>query len=134
MYFDVATIGRGAAYAQQGRVALDDWDPLFMSATGTCVGSSGELYSLEIGFGDGARGYVVDVAECDCPVGANCKHAVALALGVMRAGLLGALPHTLGMHQRRGGRYWATSSPVPPRKSRDRLPSDCSSRSTIPSG
>ncbi|MCZ4538291.1 SNF2-related protein [Gordonia terrae] len=90
--FDDATISRGAAYARQGRVALESWDPALMSATGTCVGSSGDLYYLEVGIVDDTRQCVVDFTECDCPVGEACKHAVALALGVMRAGLLGASP------------------------------------------
>jgi superfamily II DNA or RNA helicase len=74
--FDSATVARGVQYAHQGRVRDATWCADECVLTGAVLGSSNRVYRTEVGFDE----YGPMWAECSCPVGAYCKHAVALLL------------------------------------------------------
>jgi superfamily II DNA or RNA helicase len=78
--FDPATVSRGTRYANLDRVRGAAWSDDGLELTGLCSGSEYQPYSVNVGFrrvGDDLR---LDWADCTCPVGAYCKHAVALLL------------------------------------------------------
>ena len=74
--FDSATVARGVQYAHQGRVRDATWCADQCVLTGSVLGSGNRVYRTEVGFDE----YGPMWAECSCPVGAYCKHAVALLL------------------------------------------------------
>jgi superfamily II DNA or RNA helicase len=74
--FDSATVARGVQYANQGRVRESRWCADGCVLAGSVLGSGNRVYRTEIGFDE----YGPIWAECSCPVGAYCKHAVALLL------------------------------------------------------
>ena len=74
--FDSATVARGVQYAHQGRVRDATWCADECVLTGSVLGSGNRVYRTEVGFDE----YGPMWAECSCPVGAYCKHAVALLL------------------------------------------------------
>jgi superfamily II DNA or RNA helicase len=77
--FDAATIARGVRYANEGRVRDVSWMRDGRTLNGACVGSRGHVYGVDVCFED-LDDLVIEWAECDCPVGDFCKHAVALLL------------------------------------------------------
>ena len=74
-HFDDATIQRGAGYASGRRVLSLTYDEDTDTLRGRVVGRGG-IYEAEAGISPG--GYFDGF--CTCPVGADCKHIVALLL------------------------------------------------------
>jgi len=76
-----ATFARGRAYAHNGAVRSNRW-----TLDGTCLigevqGSATKPYVVEVLVTTSATGRTTDIdGACTCPVGYNCKHAVALLL------------------------------------------------------
>jgi hypothetical protein len=86
-YFDEGTWKRGEDYQRRGRVfdmEMDD-DEFGTGLTGVVQGSGGAMYQVTVGMA-GMDGDVALAADCTCPVGQNCKHAVALLLQALRRG------------------------------------------------
>jgi superfamily II DNA or RNA helicase len=75
-----ACYSRGAAYARQ-RAVTDMWSDDGCTLYGNVRGSNGEVYTTAVHLSPGS-GAMRDFerSECTCPVGVNCKHAVALVL------------------------------------------------------
>ncbi|ABD11775.1 hypothetical protein ThrDRAFT_01132 [Frankia casuarinae] len=72
---------RGVHYAQQSAVTRIDWDPDENTLQGRVRGSGGEVYATNAQFsGDGPSSWTFQYGSCTCPVGADCKHVVALVL------------------------------------------------------
>jgi superfamily II DNA or RNA helicase len=82
----VATVGatcfaRGVQYAQQRAVVHVQWDPPELALHGMVRGSTGEFYATAAYFSQfGDLPHEFERGECSCPVGLDCKHAVALIL------------------------------------------------------
>ena len=105
--FDRVTFQRATAYAQGNRVLLTGTagDPHVLQAR--VIGSRSQLYTTSIHpyfdeFGD------LDywTTECTCPIGGDCKHAVALMI-VARRQLGGGLhQQSPNSHQRPGNTDW----------------------------
>ncbi|HET7761051.1 MAG TPA: DEAD/DEAH box helicase [Phycicoccus sp.] len=83
------TVARGLAYARQGRVLDLEVSDDGADATGWVGGSAGQTYATHVTlrpYGDppdGARRSLRHwSSRCSCPVGADCKHAVAVAAEV----------------------------------------------------
>ncbi|WP_182525874.1 DEAD/DEAH box helicase [Nocardioides dongkuii] len=80
--FDPGTVTRGRGYVAEGRVGritsiVDDPDRIELMAD--VEGSAGLPYDVAAVVTRKGRSVVVD-GDCTCPVGENCKHAVALVL------------------------------------------------------
>jgi superfamily II DNA or RNA helicase len=75
------TVAKGLEYAATGAVLRCDWDESRTHATGEVRGTASEPYevSLSVARTEGQHLDSLD-ASCSCPVGYNCKHAVALLL------------------------------------------------------
>jgi superfamily II DNA or RNA helicase len=76
-----ATYSRGAQYARQRAVTHMWWDDTQCTLYGTVRGSDVEPYTTAVILSparDGMREFLS--GGCTCPVGENCKHAVALVL------------------------------------------------------
>jgi superfamily II DNA or RNA helicase len=82
-YFDTATIARGVRYASEGRVHDVYWEQDGRTVEGRCYGSRDYIYDPAVCF---ARGGGIEWADCSCPVGDYCKHAVALVLAAASGG------------------------------------------------
>ncbi|MEU0494350.1 SNF2-related protein [Mycobacterium sp. NPDC006124] len=78
--FGSATVSRGTRYADLGRVSDVDWDEDDLELIGLCSGSDGHRYRVAAGFRRSGEDLALAWAECSCPVGVYCKHAVALLL------------------------------------------------------
>jgi superfamily II DNA or RNA helicase len=78
--FDVATISRGARYANLGRVRDMAWSDDGLVLTGWCHGSDHNKYWVDTRFRHVGDGLALAWVDCTCPVGAYCKHAVALLM------------------------------------------------------
>jgi superfamily II DNA or RNA helicase len=75
-----ASYARGAQYARQGMVVRMRWDHAGAALHGTVRGQGGN-YETAAYFADpDETPLVFDQGDCDCPVGFNCKHVVALVL------------------------------------------------------
>jgi superfamily II DNA or RNA helicase len=75
------TYARGRAYARQGMVLTAHWTSDRTCLVGEVLGSDVEPYSVVVLVRRSAGGRLADVdGTCTCPVGDNCKHAVALLL------------------------------------------------------
>ncbi|TLM78193.1 hypothetical protein FDY93_07140 [Microbulbifer harenosus] len=72
---DPRTFARGQDYFDRGRVLNASYDDEADIYRGTVKGSARYVYRVEL---DVERGLLVGL--CSCPVGLNCKHAVATAL------------------------------------------------------
>ncbi len=90
--FDPATIERGRRYAEEGRAEVtrvaQTEDGLELA--GVCRGSGDKRYTLTLWFDLDRHGRLQFYdSRCSCPVGMDCKHAVALAMsaGEATAGL-----------------------------------------------
>jgi superfamily II DNA or RNA helicase len=79
-FFGSATVARGQRYANLGRVRDVAWSGDGLDLTGRCSGSADHLYQVSVSFEHVGDGLAVEWASCSCPVGAFCKHAVALVL------------------------------------------------------
>lgn len=81
------TVARGLAYAQQGRVVDLEVSEDGAHATGWVGGSAGETYTTDIALRpteepNGRRPLRRWHSRCSCPIGNDCKHAVAVAARV----------------------------------------------------
>ncbi|MDQ2729216.1 MAG: DEAD/DEAH box helicase [Actinomycetota bacterium] len=76
-----STFGRGRAYAHQGAVKSCEWRQDGLQVLGEVQGAAAQPYrtSVMLHRFPSKRLRAVD-ATCTCPVGVNCKHAVALLL------------------------------------------------------
>jgi superfamily II DNA or RNA helicase len=81
--FDAATVTRGTRYANLGRVRAMEWSDDGLELTGWCAGSEHNQYWVTIKLAR-RNDHVADLGlawvDCSCPIGAYCKHAVALLL------------------------------------------------------
>ncbi|HEV2377022.1 MAG TPA: SNF2-related protein [Streptosporangiaceae bacterium] len=75
-----ACFARGAQYAWLGAVQHMWWHDSDCSLHGRVRGSAPEPYSTTVYFSPGRGRLVFEASECSCPVGFDCKHAVALVL------------------------------------------------------
>ncbi|MCK9899924.1 DEAD/DEAH box helicase [Frankia sp. Cpl3] len=77
-----ATYRRGTQYAQQGAVVELSWRSTGNALHGLVAGSHGQRYVTTVYFTVlRSRGpWCFDDSQCSCPVGVDCKHAVALVL------------------------------------------------------
>lgn len=101
------TYRRGMQYAQQGAVVEMSWRPEGEALYGMVAGSHGERYVTTVYFsGRGsAEPWWFEDSQCTCPVGVDCKHAVALVLtAVMQA--------PAGRRDGGGGAHPADNRPV----------------------
>jgi superfamily II DNA or RNA helicase len=79
------TVARGLAYAKQGRVVELDLSDDGTKATGWVTGSNGQTYTTAVSLTPVATPSVGRLelrrwaSTCSCPVGGDCKHAVAVA-------------------------------------------------------
>src|ERR1700723_922674 len=91
------SFAKGVQYAQRGAVAHVQWDPSQRALTGVVYGSGGSLYATSAYFRLIA-GWPpsFDHGECSCPVGVDCKHAVALVLSGTMSGLAQPATHRAG--------------------------------------
>jgi superfamily II DNA or RNA helicase len=72
---------KGAEYAARRAVAHVQWNASERALSGVVRGSNGNLYATSAYFSlIGGRPPAFDHGECSCPVGVDCKHAVALVL------------------------------------------------------
>jgi superfamily II DNA or RNA helicase len=83
------TVARGLAYSRQGRVLDVDVSDDGAEATGWVAGSEGQTYTTRVGLrphGDAPAPGRLPLrrwaSQCSCPVGTDCKHAVAVAAQV----------------------------------------------------
>ncbi|SDB81709.1 Superfamily II DNA or RNA helicase, SNF2 family [Raineyella antarctica] len=79
--FGAATVDRARGYARQDRIEEWQLDPQGIDIAATVLGSGGRYYRCWVGVVDPDRPDVI-VAQCSCPVGIDCKHAVATLLHV----------------------------------------------------
>jgi superfamily II DNA or RNA helicase len=92
-----ACFARGAQYALDGAVVHVEWDGADSALRGMVRGSSANFYTTAAYFSPAGE-LTAEFAHgaCSCPVGFNCKHAVALvlaaAVGTGRAVLSGSAP------------------------------------------
>jgi superfamily II DNA or RNA helicase len=78
--FGSATVARGTRYANLNRVRDTAWSDDGLALSGFCSGSDYHLYAVTAGFQRLGADLRLAWADCSCPVGAYCKHAVALLL------------------------------------------------------
>jgi superfamily II DNA or RNA helicase len=78
---------RGTRYAEQHAVVRMHWDDSENALVGSVHGQHGEFYE-SVAYFSALGGASLGFAEgnCDCPVGFNCKHVVALVLTSVWAG------------------------------------------------
>lgn len=73
------TLARGQLYARSGAVQSVEWDPSGLAVSGRVRGSAAEPYTVSVKLTRRADGRLRHMTgNCSCPVGHNCKHAVAL--------------------------------------------------------
>jgi superfamily II DNA or RNA helicase len=77
---DAGAYLKGTRYARQQAVLHTEWDDEEYMLSGLVRGSAGHVYHTSVYFDPEPDGLWFDTAECSCPVGVDCKHAVALAL------------------------------------------------------
>jgi superfamily II DNA or RNA helicase len=76
-----ACFGKGFQYAQQRAVVHAEWDSSECALHGMVRGRTGKFYATAAYFSAvGGQPLSFEQGECSCPVGFNCKHAVALVL------------------------------------------------------
>lgn len=90
-HFGAPTVSRARDYAHQHRVETWDLDPEGIDIAATVRGSQGRHYRCWVGVVDPDRPKAI-VAQCSCPVGIGCKHAVAVLLHVRHESGAGRLP------------------------------------------
>ncbi len=80
-WFDHLTLARGRKYAADGAVLFAKWEPDGSAVEGLVRGSRTRPYEVTVHLSRGRNDELVSIdAECSCPVGFDCKHAVALLL------------------------------------------------------
>ncbi len=78
---DDATFSRGLAYAQSGAVKSRTWSPARTRVVGEVQGSAPRPYVASVNLVRDEDGVLTGIsATCTCPVGYDCKHALALVL------------------------------------------------------
>ncbi|HVH23161.1 MAG TPA: DEAD/DEAH box helicase [Pseudonocardia sp.] len=87
---DARTYARGLTYARDRRVLHMSWDEAEEAVRAVVRGNDGSAYEtavyLHAGHGDAVE---FTFGECSCPVGVDCKHAVAVAVAAC-AGSVGS--------------------------------------------
>jgi superfamily II DNA or RNA helicase len=78
--FGSATVQRGLQYANQGSVRDTIWSDDGLELTGRCAGSGNNVYRVIARFEYTPDGRELTWADCSCPIGSYCKHAVALLI------------------------------------------------------
>ncbi|MGV9709924.1 DEAD/DEAH box helicase [Gordonia sp. NPDC003424] len=78
--FGRATVERGSAYAAAGMIYAVAWSANGLTLNGTSHGSGGARYTVAATFSAQGRERYLMQTRCTCPVGADCKHGVALLL------------------------------------------------------
>jgi superfamily II DNA or RNA helicase len=76
---------RGVQYARQGAVRRMWWDDKIGALRGYVRGSHGEQYGSTVFFSPAGGQLIFEWSQCSCPVGLDCKHAVALVLTAANA-------------------------------------------------
>jgi len=79
--FDKVTIERGRKYAELGNAKYINWYEDECKINAEVVGSGHNLYEVSIKYNPGSK-IVAYRCKCTCPVGYNCKHAVATILAL----------------------------------------------------
>ena len=80
-FFDPGSLTRGVDYFRRGRVESIDWDTDDQWVEATVAGSGRSAYFVSIELQRDRLGRLAAVdGSCSCPVGRNCKHAVAALL------------------------------------------------------
>jgi superfamily II DNA or RNA helicase len=75
------TFARGSGYAQSGAVRKREWSPGGTHVVGEVQGGAAKPYVASVTLTRSRSNRLSTFrATCTCPVGANCKHAVALVL------------------------------------------------------
>jgi superfamily II DNA or RNA helicase len=101
---------KGVEYARCGAVAHVQWDASGPALRGVVHGSNGSLYATSAYFvlisGWPAA---FDRGECSCPVGLDCKHAVALVLAGTAAGVAQGADRWSVPEQDQGPTAWQQS-------------------------
>ncbi|WP_456697419.1 DEAD/DEAH box helicase [Aeromicrobium sp. P5_D10] len=82
--FDSGSMTRGKAYANAGRVTVLSNDPDRAAASASVRGTGEQTYATTVQLIETRTGGWHIVATCTCPVGFNCKHAVALIFAMRR--------------------------------------------------
>jgi len=77
---------RGVQYARQRAVTSMRWDEGTETLRGYVRGSAGQSYGTTVRFSRAGDQLVYESAECSCPVGLDCKHAVALVVTAVNGG------------------------------------------------
>jgi superfamily II DNA or RNA helicase len=83
--YDTRSIERGIRYAAEARVDVVEVGPGY--ASGEVQGTARLPYEVEVQWAGG----VVIADECSCPLGSDCKHAVALIVTIARANSVAAV-------------------------------------------
>jgi superfamily II DNA or RNA helicase len=78
---------RGVQYANQRSVTSMRWDDRTDTLRGYVRGAAGRSYGTTVRFSRAGGQLVYESAECSCPVGLDCKHAVALVVTAANGGL-----------------------------------------------
>src|SRR5260370_31925984 len=71
---------RGVQYARQRAVGRMWWDDSMGALRGYVRGSAGQQYGTTVYFSRAGGQLEFESGECNCPVGLDCKHAVALVV------------------------------------------------------
>ncbi|NEE03045.1 DEAD/DEAH box helicase [Phytoactinopolyspora halotolerans] len=80
-HVDEASYLRGVIYAHEGAVTRISWDRAAGTLLGQVRGSGRKTYSVIAHLDEAVGGgYEFGYGMCNCPVGSNCKHVVALVL------------------------------------------------------
>ena len=77
---------RGFQNAKQRAVTSMRWDDGTDTLRGYVRGSAGRSYGTTVRFSRAGGQLVYESAECSCPVGLDCKHAVALVVTAVNGG------------------------------------------------
>ncbi|MFW0790554.1 SNF2-related protein [Gordonia sp. CPCC 205333] len=78
--FTAGAVERGTEYARQRRISDPQWSPDSRRLVAQCRGSGGHRYRTIVDFALQTTPPTVVNSRCTCPVGGDCKHAVALII------------------------------------------------------
>lgn len=82
-----ASFNRGLQYYQQGRARITQDIPERSRFIASVSGSAGNTYRVELSLDHGML-----IGDCSCPIGSDCKHAVAAAMQWLQEHRAGTLP------------------------------------------
>ncbi len=82
-----ASFNRGLQYYQQGRARITQDIPERSRFIASVNGSGGNTYRVELSLDHGML-----IGDCSCPIGSDCKHAVAAAMQWLQEHRAGTLP------------------------------------------